>query len=171
MAQRTTPTPGGLRAPGFTLIEVTIALAIAALLATIALPAYQGVVRKARRSDAIAEVMKVQQAQERYRASHASYAADLGSGADGLRITPFAGATASYDSSGGHYAISVAGVSATGYTVTAQARPASSQSRDGGCQCLQLIWSNSTGRHAAAPMADGSCAAFTTTDAAACWRR
>jgi len=156
---------------GFTLIEMMVALVVAAVLAAIALPTYQSVIRKARRSDAIAEVARIQQAQEHFRASRASYSAELGSSADGLRITPATGAVSSYDSPGGHYAISVADASATGYTVTARARPASSQSDDAPCQCLRLSWSNATGRYSAASMDEGGCGAFGAADAKACWRR
>ena len=65
------------RIPGFSLFELLTALAIVAILATISVPAYQGMVAKARRSDALAALLQVQLAQERWRSQHASYADSL----------------------------------------------------------------------------------------------
>src|SRR5512134_1137543 len=62
---------------GFTLIELMIVVAIIALLATVALPSYLDHVRKTRRADAIARISQIQQAQERFRANNAQYAANL----------------------------------------------------------------------------------------------
>jgi type IV pilus assembly protein PilE len=69
-------------AAGFTLVELLIALVVLGILAMVAIPGYQAQVRKARRAEAIAAILAIQQAQERWRASHATYAARLGS--DGL---------------------------------------------------------------------------------------
>lgn len=65
------------RPRGFTLIEMLIVVAIVAILATIAYPSYVGSVRKGRRADAIEMMTRIQQAQERWRANHSSYASDL----------------------------------------------------------------------------------------------
>jgi type IV pilus assembly protein PilE len=65
------------RVLGFSLFELLTALAIVAILATISVPAYQGMVSKARRSDALAALLQVQLAQERWRSQHASYADSL----------------------------------------------------------------------------------------------
>ncbi len=65
------------RARGFTLIELIIALAIVAIIAAIALPAYQNSVIKSRRADAMAAISNVQQAQERWRGNNAAYSTSL----------------------------------------------------------------------------------------------
>jgi type IV pilus assembly protein PilE len=67
-----------LNTPGFSLPELLITLSIVAILATITVPSYSGLVAKARRTDAISALVQVQLAQERWRTGHARYAASLG---------------------------------------------------------------------------------------------
>lgn len=68
-------TRGG--APGFTLVEVLAVLLIVAILAALALPGLAAQVRSARRAEAIAALVQVQLAQERWRAQCPCYAASL----------------------------------------------------------------------------------------------
>ena len=63
--------------PAFSLLELLIALAIVAILATITVPSFSGLVAKARRSDAMAALLEVQLAQARWRAVNPRYAQDL----------------------------------------------------------------------------------------------
>lgn len=60
---------------GFTLIELMIALAVAAILATIAYPTYQEAVRKGKRAEGRAALMELMQQQERYYSLTNSYIA------------------------------------------------------------------------------------------------
>jgi type IV pilus assembly protein PilE len=89
------PGIGATSRRGFSSVELLIALAVLAILSTLAWPSYQQVLLRARRSDAHAALARLQQAQERYRGQQPVYAGTLGSG--GLGLT-----TRSAD---GHYAL------------------------------------------------------------------
>jgi type IV pilus assembly protein PilE len=71
----TTARPHGA---GFTLMELLIAVAVIALLAAIALPAYQDQLLKARRSEGKTALLKALQLEERHYTSNGTYIADLG---------------------------------------------------------------------------------------------
>ncbi len=118
------------RQGGFTLIELMIAIAIVGLLLAVALPAFMDSIRKSRRSDAFLALNAAVQAQERYRANNASYAASVA--VLGLPAT----------SSNGYYGVAVSGESPTGYTVTATATAGKSQTSDGNCVKLQIRAAN-----------------------------
>ena len=65
---------------GFTLIELLAALAIVALLVTIAYPSYQASVRKGHRAEAQAIMLGMQLDQEKFRSNNITYGAlaDIG---------------------------------------------------------------------------------------------
>ena len=58
---------------GFTLIELMIVVMVVAILSAIAMPAYTDYVRRARRSDALEELLRLQQAEEKWRANNSTY--------------------------------------------------------------------------------------------------
>ncbi len=64
-------------ASGFSLFELLVTLAIVAILASITVPSYTGLVAKSRRADAMASLVEIQLAQERWRAAHPEYAKQL----------------------------------------------------------------------------------------------
>ena len=103
-------------ARGFTLIELLVVIAVVGILAAIAVPAYTSQVQRSHRADAINGVSDLQLRQERYRANHASYAADMDT------LLGSAATTASFNSSHTYYDFVISGASATGYTVTANAK-------------------------------------------------
>lgn len=109
---------------GFTLIELLCAVSVAGFLSSIAYPAFQSVIHKAHRSDALVALMQVQVAQERYRAGHLGYGSleEIGAPAH---------------SPSRHYTISVSGNGDNGYEVTATA--AGGQANDATCRVLKLV--------------------------------
>lgn len=153
---------------GFTLIEVMIAVAIVAVLASVAYPAYQDSIRKGRRAEAFTALSALQQAQERWRSNNASYTNVLpntnGSGVppNGLNI---AATTAS-----GLYTIGVdSDFSATGYKATATAVTGTSQARDGNCSVLGVQMEGGTLKYGSGATSINWSA--TNPDAGKCWAR
>lgn len=58
---------------GFTLIEIVITVLVVAILAAIALPAYQDQVRKSRRAEAKSHMLQMTQCMERFNTSNSTY--------------------------------------------------------------------------------------------------
>ena len=97
----------GRRRHGFTLIELMIVVAVVALLAVVALPAYQESVRKARRTEAKAALSEAAMMMERYLTEKGTYAnARLGADLDPLAVYRNL-------SENGHYALSLKSEAAT----------------------------------------------------------
>ncbi len=65
---------------GFTLIELMIAVAILGIIASIAFPSYMEHVRKAKRTDAKVELLRIAQLQESFFTQKLSYASVLSAG-------------------------------------------------------------------------------------------
>lgn len=63
--------------PGYTLVECLAVCAVAAILASLAWPAYRGHDLRVGRLDAVEALTRVQLAQEKYRSAHGLYAAEL----------------------------------------------------------------------------------------------
>ena len=109
---------------GFTLIELMVVITIVAILAAVAIPAYSNQVRRSHRADAVAGASDIQLRQERYRATHATYAttmdALLGSTAN----------TTSFNGSNTYYNFVISNGTASGYKVTANAKGAQTKDTD-----------------------------------------
>jgi type IV pilus assembly protein PilE len=109
--------------PGFTLVELMIAIVIMAVVAALAYPSYQNLISKGRRAEAFATLAAIQQAQERWRSNKTSY------GATG----DFPALTTSPNSL---YTVAINGNSESGYEAIATAQ--GSQSRETACKLLAV---------------------------------
>lgn len=109
-------------ARGVTLVDMTVAVAIVGLLASVALPSYQAQLARGRRAEAIGALTQLQLAQEHHRARNGSYALHI----DGLRgLAP----------RGAHYEVALVSSQADAYVARAVA---TAGPRDDGCTELTL---------------------------------
>jgi type IV pilus assembly protein PilE len=145
------------RSPGFTLVELMIALTIIAVLAAIAIPMYSKQVQKSRRVDARTAVTDLAGREERYLSTAGSYttvAANLGYTALPVVV------------GSGYYTLSVnvpvvaAGVQPI-YTAIATVVAGSTQIADGACQYFSV---DSTGKQFSSATNAGGADTSTT-----CW--
>lgn len=154
------------RSAGFSLIEVLVVMLIVALIAVVAIPSYNDSVRKSRRSEAIAAILGVQNAQERWRGNNPAYTSSLT--AAPTADPPGLGLSAA--TPGGYYTIAIpdGSVSATGYIVTAFAVAGTSQADDPQCKGMAARMAGGNITYAGC----GGCGAFGDGDFAAthvCW--
>ena len=113
---------------GFTLIELLIALAILAILITIAYPSYNQYILRSRRADAIAALSQDQILLERCYAQNFSY-----TGCASLPGFP-------HNSTQGFYSISLSSLGSTNYSLTAT--PIGSQAQDTTCASMSVNQAN-----------------------------
>lgn len=130
------------RAPGFTLIELMIAVAIVAILAAVAYPSYQEQVRKSRRAQAKADLVELAQLAERYRTVNNTYATfDLATMA--FSQSPRTGTP--------YYSLALSSNSTSGFTLTATPSANGGQGNDR-CGTLTInqagVKTNSAGTYA-----------------------
>jgi type IV pilus assembly protein PilE len=140
---------------GFTLIELMIVVAVAAVLALIAVPSYMDSVRKSRRADAMAGLMRWQQLQERVRGNQPAYASAVAS---------MPGPPPTSDSPERHYTLSIDAAGPAGYTMSATAKSGSPQFADTKCRKLTVIMENGSPRTKSFDASNAE-----TTDTARCW--
>lgn len=100
---------------GLTLIELMVTVAIIAIIAAVAVPAYEKQAQKSRRADGIALLMDAAAREERFVIDNNVYTTTM-TGSTGLGL-------ASADSQKGYYALSaVLGADSLSYTLTATAQ-------------------------------------------------
>lgn len=123
---------------GFTLIELMIVVAIIAFLVMVAMPSFQGQIRKTKRNIGKAELLSVVARQEQFFTNNKQYATaltDLGYSANPYAIDSDAVEVA-VTAGGRIYTIQLASASATAYTL--QAVPQLDQAKDTLCGTLQI---------------------------------
>jgi type IV pilus assembly protein PilE len=123
---------------GFTLIELIVAMVIATILVSIAVPTYQSQMRKSRRTEAQTTALDAASREERYYATQNTYTADTG------QLGYTAGSGTFPFTSGTYYQISsitvtaptasTTGVTTGTFTVTVQALASGPQVNDTACQ-------------------------------------
>lgn len=126
---------------GFSLMELLIAIVIAAILLAVAIPSYLIYVTKSRRQDAIQTLLSIQLQEEKWRLNNSTYGS-LGDVWGGVATTE-----------GGYYAIAITGVSATGYTITATTTGSQVGDSEGGTDCDTLTLTNNNGAVTKTPAA------------------
>jgi type IV pilus assembly protein PilE len=152
---------------GFTLIELMIVVAIVAILAAVAMPAYFDSIRKSRRADAIALMGQVAQAQERWRANNVNFATDFGTDVLNVRTAAASGVTALTEI---YYTISIpSAASPTNYRVRAVAR--GPQLSDTRCAALEMRMTAGNLTYISSTSTVDATITATTTDANRCWNR
>ena len=120
------------RTGGFTLIEIMIALAILAILVTIAYPSYLDQVRKSRRSDGQQALLDLANRMEKYFTEYNTYATATVATGNATDVL------SSSDSSGGYYTLSITAQTATSYTIQAAPKAGGPQVGDTKCANLTL---------------------------------
>ncbi len=147
--------PEAKRSRGFTLLELLIAVVVVGVLAALAFPSYKDSIRKSRRSDAVAGIATVQQAQERHRANSTEYG-DLAA-LTGVNAT----------TSGKHYLMTMISKTATGYEVHATAQ--GDQADDTKCKVMGVRLERGALRYGSGPT--GVDWTLTDPDSGKCWAK
>jgi type IV pilus assembly protein PilE len=147
---------------GFTLTELMIVIVVLGLLAAVALPSFVDAIRKSRRAEAFNALATVQQAQERWRGTHASYADTLGEGSEedpGLNLPD--------QTPGGYYTVAIASADANGYVLVATGNDDTTQAGDAQCRRLAMRMQGGNLQYAGC----GSCEDFSFAATHPCWAR
>ena len=131
---------------GFTLVELLACIAIAAVLATVAIPTWRGVIARAHRGDAIQALYAVAAAQERYRMVHGNYADQAGPAPPvGLGLAA---------SERGWYRLRIEHADATGFIASARPVDGSPPATDEDCRLFTI---DELGRRGSSPALPEAC--------------
>ena len=142
-------------------------MVVLAILLAVALPSYQGAMRKTRRTEAFAALSSIQQAQERHRSTRPAYT-DLIT--DATTALPPGLAQPATRTSSGYYDLTITLISggATTYVATATAVAGTSQAADGSCSVLAVRIEGGNIRYGSGTPPDWTAA---NPDPLRCWAR
>jgi type IV pilus assembly protein PilE len=143
------------RESGLTLVELLVALVVAAMLTAIALPTYRAQVLRAHRFEAMEALLSAAAAQERFHLAHGRYAAWLSGEGDGEPALAVASVT-----QGGRYRLELRAAGADRYR--AEARPVDGRGQEADARCA-VFEIESSGRRSARDAAGRD-------STAECWR-
>ena len=123
-------------APGFTLIEILIVMALIGIIAAIAIPSYSNGVMKSKRQIGKAELMKVISRQEQFFVNNKSYATDLTN--LGYSTNPYFIDDQGNEIAAGTsiYQVSLIAPTATGFSV--RVTPQNAQTSDTQCASMEI---------------------------------
>ncbi len=130
---------------GFTLVELMIVVVVVAILATVAIPAYQSSTAKARRADGQSALLAFSQAMERYGTANNTFlgAAAAGANTGAPAIFP---TQAPIDGGTKYYNLTIEAATQTTYTL--RATPINGQAGDGNLEIDNTgakRWNGNTG--------------------------
>ncbi len=148
-----------MRQRGFTLIELLVAVAIVAILATVAVASYQDHIRRSARAEAKAVLMEAAGFMERYYTTNGRYTTVTGA------APPLIGLTQSPKEGTARYNIRFAAITAQSYTL--QAVPTGAQTGD---ECGTFTLTH-TGAKGVSADVDGDGTAGDAHDIQMCWNR
>lgn len=117
---------------GFTLVEMMIVVAVIAILASLAIPAYSRYVMQSRRAQALNAVQRVAALEEQFYFAHGAYTDNAGNQLGVITPTP----------DGGNYSITVVAPAGTPATFTITARPVANQLQARDTECATFTLTN-----------------------------
>lgn len=167
MMQVTSSAPRRGAQRGFTVAELMITMAVAAIILAVALPSFQNAMRKSRRVEAFNALTSIQQAQERHRSSRAAYTTLI---TDATTATPPGLGQPGTRTQSGYYdlAITLDGGGTTTYVAAATAVSGGPQAGDSDCAVLAVRVQGGNIRYGAGASIDWTSA---NTDPTRCWAR
>lgn len=136
-----------MKQKGFTIIELMIVVVVIAILAMVAVPAYNKSMYKSRRTDAYNALTKLQLEMEKYRGNCALYATALDTGDDcANRKIEY-----SSNSDEGWYDLTIVSATGNAYQLKATADNGGAQKDDNGCLNLTITVDNTNPKGVRAP--------------------
>ncbi len=121
------------RLQGVTLIELMVAIAVVAIIASVAVPSYRSYMLRSQRADATAELLRVRTAQEKFFLQNSRYAT-----AAEFDDAPPAGLGFTGVSEHGYYNVAIAAGAVPNTTYVATATATGGQAADSACQTFTI---------------------------------